>query len=72
MHGRLKLVSMYHIKMRKNTWRVNPIGDGTALEKRRGVKALGGSIPPLSVLYFLNVCNEMNTNVDSVKSLITI
>ena len=57
---------------KKNTWRVNPIGDGTALEKRRGVKALGGSIPPLSVLYFLKVCNEMNTFVDSVKSLITI
>ena len=49
MHGRLKLVSMYHIKMRKNTWRVNPIGDGTALEKRRGVKALGSSTLPLSV-----------------------
>ena len=72
MHGKLKPASMYHIRMKKYTWRVNPIGDGTALEKRRGVKALGGSIPPLSVLYFLKVCNEMNTFVDSVKSLITI
>ena len=33
-------------RMKRNTWRVNPIGDGTALEKRRGVKALGGFDSP--------------------------
>jgi hypothetical protein len=31
------------------TWKVKQIGDCSALEKRRGVKALGGSTPPPSV-----------------------
>ena len=31
-------------------WKAKPIGDGSALEKRRDVKVLGGSTPPPSVL----------------------
>lgn len=32
-------------------WRGNPIGDGTCLENSWGVKALGGSTPPPSVVH---------------------
>ncbi len=33
-------------------WKVKPIGDGSALEKRRGVKALGSPTLPPSVSEF--------------------